>query len=97
MDIVEIINRYGFPTFAVIALGYLIHYIWKWVTLEIKPVVSETSKVLVELIDQIRMLDNDLIRLNQKVNVVMSLRKEDKHETNKCCCCPNGSNCSKRD
>jgi hypothetical protein len=30
--------------------------------------------VLIALIDRIRMLDNDLIRLNQKVNTVLHLR-----------------------
>jgi len=31
---------------------------------------------LIALIDRIRMLDNDLIRLNQKVNVILSLREQ---------------------
>jgi hypothetical protein len=76
MDIVELVNKYGFPIVAAGGLGYFVYYVWKWVTEEIKPVTGEASKVLVELIDRIRMLDNDLIRLNQKVNVVLSLRDE---------------------
>jgi hypothetical protein len=36
--------------------------------------MSEASKTLIGLIDRIRMLDNDLIRLNQKVEVVLELR-----------------------
>ena len=35
---------------------------------------SEASTVLIALIDRIRMLDNDLIRLNQKINIVLQLR-----------------------
>lgn len=76
MDIVALINKFGFPIVAAFGLGYFIYYVWQWVTTEIKPVTSEASKVLVDLIDRIRMLDNDLIRLNQKVNVILSLRKE---------------------
>lgn len=76
MDIVELVNKYGFPIVAAGGLGYFVYYVWKWVTEEIKPVTGEASKVLVDLIDRIRMLDNDLIRLNQKVNVVLSLREE---------------------
>jgi hypothetical protein len=76
MDIVELVNKYGFPIVAAGGLGYFVYYVWKWVTEEIKPVTGEANKVLVELIDRIRMLDNDLIRLNQKVNVVLSLRDE---------------------
>ena len=32
------------------------------------------NTVLIALIDRIRMLDNDLLRLNQKVNTVLHLR-----------------------
>lgn len=79
MDIVELVNKYGFPIVAAGGLGYFVYYVWKWVTEEIEPVIGESKKVLVDLIDRIRMLDNDLIRLNQKVNVILSLKeKEDK-------------------
>lgn len=74
MDIVSLINKYGFPIVAAFGLGYFVYYVWQWVTTEIKPVTSEANKVLIDLIDRIRMLDNDLIRLNQKVNVILSLR-----------------------
>ena len=74
MDIVALINKYGFPIVAAGGMGYLIFYVWKWATQEIKPVLSEANTVLIALIDRIRMLDNDLIRLNQKVNVVLTLR-----------------------
>lgn len=75
-DIVNLINKYGFPIVAAGGMGYLIFYVWKWATQEIKPVLSEANTVLIALIDRIRMLDNDLIRLNQKVNVVLTLRAE---------------------
>jgi len=74
MDIAGMINKYGFPIVAAGGMGYLIFYVWKWATQEIKPVLSEANKVLIGLIDRIRMLDNDLIRLNQKVNIVLMLR-----------------------
>jgi hypothetical protein len=75
MDIADMINKYGFPIVAAGGMGYLIYYVWKWATQEIKPVLSEASTVLIALIDRIRMLDNDLIRLNQKVNIVLMLRE----------------------
>ena len=82
MDLVSLINKYGFPIVAAFGMGYFVYYVWTWVTTEIKPVTSEANNVLIALIDRIRMLDNDLIRLNQKVNVILSLReqKEDKHD-----------------
>ncbi|CAB4170299.1 hypothetical protein UFOVP909_17 [uncultured Caudovirales phage] len=79
MDVVELVNKYGFPIVAAGGLGYFVYYVWKWVTEEIKPVTGEASKVLIDLIDRIRMLDNDLIRLNQKVNVILSLREQGKN------------------
>jgi hypothetical protein len=74
MDVVALINKYGFPIVAAGGMGYLIFYVWTWVTKEIKPILSEANTVLIGLIDRIRMLDNDLIRLNQKVNTVLHLR-----------------------
>lgn len=74
MDVVDLINKYGFPIVMAVGLGYIIKYVWEWATKEVKPVISEANTVLVALIDRIRMLDNDLIRLNQKVNTVLHLR-----------------------
>ena len=79
-DIADLVGKYGFPIVAAGGLGYFVYYIWKWVTEEIDPVIGESNKVLIELIDRIRMLDNDLIRLNQKVNVILSLREKEENE-----------------
>lgn len=70
----ELINKYGFPIVAAGGMGYMIYYVWTWATKEIKPVLSDANTVLIALIDRIRMLDNDLIRLNQKINIVLQLR-----------------------
>jgi hypothetical protein len=74
MHLVEIINKYGFPIIAAFGLGYFVHYTWTWVTKEVKPVLSEANKTLINLIDRIRILDNDLIRLNEKIDTVLQLR-----------------------
>jgi hypothetical protein len=73
-EVVELINKYGFPIVMAVGMGYIIKYVWEWSTKEVKPVISEANTVLIALIDRIRMLDNDLIRLNQKVNTVLHLR-----------------------
>jgi hypothetical protein len=57
-----------------VGMGLIIKYVWTWATTEVKPVISDANTVLIALIDRIRMLDNDLIRLNQKVNTVLHLR-----------------------
>jgi hypothetical protein len=74
MDPVELVNKYGFPIVAAGGMGYLIFYVWEWATKEVKPVLSEANTTLIALIDRIRMLDNDLIRLQQKVNTTLHLR-----------------------
>jgi len=83
MDIADLINKYGFPIVAACGLGYFVYYIWLWATTEVKPVLAETQTTLIALIDRIRMLDNDLIRLNQKLNTVLQLRGKEITEENK--------------
>jgi hypothetical protein len=73
-EIADLVNKYGFPIIMAVGMGFIIHMVWEWCTKEVKPVLSDANTVLIALIDRIRMLDNDLIRLNQKVNTVLHLR-----------------------
>jgi hypothetical protein len=73
-EVANLISKYGFPIVAAVGMGYMIYFIYKWVTTEIKPVIGQANNTLIALIDRIRMLDNDLIRLNQKVETVLQLR-----------------------
>jgi len=73
-EVVNLINKYGFPIVMAVGMGYIIKMVWFWATTEVKPVINDANAVLIALIDRIRMLDNDLIRLNQKVNTVLHLR-----------------------
>ena len=59
-----------------LGMGYFIWYVWQYVTKKLKPTISASHKMLINLLDQIRMLDNDLIRLQQKVNTVIEYRKQ---------------------
>jgi len=70
-DLATAIKDFGFPIVAAMGLGYFVYYIWKWVTTEVKPVLGEANKVLIGLVDRIRMLDNDMIRLNTKLAMVL--------------------------
>ena len=72
----EAINQYGFPIIAAMGLGYFVYYIWQWVTQEIKPMLGEANTTLIALIDRIRMLDNDLIRLNTKLKMIEELENK---------------------
>tara|TARA_R110000824_G_scaffold372307_1_gene562431 strand:- start:210 stop:473 length:264 start_codon:yes stop_codon:yes gene_type:complete len=76
MNIVEFVNQYGLPITVAGGMGYFIFFIWKFVTVQIKPKLGATFTVLVALIDRIRMLDNDLIRLDQKLNIFIEMDEE---------------------
>lgn len=87
---VQMINDYGFPTVAALGLGYFIYYVWNWVVKDIKPVTSESAQVLDALENRIRTLDNDLIRLHQKLNTVLQLRDPRKYQETKARKAPRG-------
>ncbi len=80
-ELVEAINQYGFPIIVAMGLGYFVYYVWQWVTKEIKPVVGEANATLIALIDRVRMLDNDMIRLNTKLQMI--LEQQEKINKNK--------------
>ena len=74
-DAIDVIQQFGFPIVMAVGMGYYIYYIWIYVTEEVAPKLEESHLNLIKVIDQIRMLDNDLIRLKQKVNVVLEYEK----------------------
>jgi|TARA_A100001011_G_scaffold44558_1_gene41770 hypothetical protein len=79
-ELANAINQYGFPIIAAMGLGYFVYYVWKWVTTEIKPVLGSANTTLIALIDRIRMLDNDMIRLNTKLNLLLEQQEKEKHK-----------------
>ncbi len=72
---IEIIQEYGFPVVAVIGMGWFIWFIYNYITEEIDGKLAEANTVLIALIDRIRMLDNDIIRLKSKINTVIELKE----------------------
>ena len=71
IDIAQIIKDFGFPVIAAMGMGYFIFFIWKWVTETIDPVIGESMVTLIKLVDRVRMLDNDMIRMNMKLAMVL--------------------------
>ena len=67
----SMISDYGFPIIAAFAMAYFIYFIWKWVTDKVDPVIGKSHFTLIALIDRVRMLDNDLIRLNAKLDMIL--------------------------
>ena len=83
MDIAQLIGEYGFPIVAPVGLLYMIYFIWQFITTEIKSKLGDTIATLIGLIDRIRMLDNDIIRLQQKLDTVIELREAADRKDNK--------------
>ena len=78
LKLIDLLNKYGFATIAAIGMGWFIFFIYNYVTTEIQKKLSEMNVVLIALIDRVRMLDNDLIRLRSKVNTVLELKEKSK-------------------
>jgi len=78
MDIAKLISDFGFPIVAMVGLGYFVYYVWVTITKVINPTIKDMHITIIKLIDQIRMLDNDMIRLQQKVNTVLQMRENEK-------------------
>ena len=80
MEIAELVNQYGLPTVMAVGMGYFIFYVWKFVSTVLKPALGEMHMALIRVIDQTRMLDQDLIRLQQKVDVVLEYKENEKRK-----------------
>ena len=80
LDIAKLVSQYGFPIIAAVGLGYFVYYIWSWVTEKVDPVIEESHMTLIALIDRIRMLDNDLIRLRTKLDMILQQQEMMKNE-----------------
>ena len=78
MTIIEILNQYGFATLAAIAMGWFIFFIYTYITQEVTKKLSDASGALIQLIDKIRRLDNDIIRLRSKLNTIITLQEQQK-------------------
>jgi len=82
VDIVQIIADFGFSVVMVVGLGYFVFFVWTTITEKIDPSVEEMKATIIRLTDQLRLLDQDMIRLQQKVNTVLEVReKEGRNET----------------
>lgn len=78
MDVVELVQKFGFPTVMVIGLGYFVFFVWQTITKIIDPAVQEMKVTIIRLTDQLRLLDQDMIRLKEKVDTVVRLKDQEK-------------------
>ena len=79
-ELVAIIETFGFTVIMVVGLGYFVYYVWQTITNVIDPAIGDMKKTIIRLTDQLRLLDQDMIRLQEKVNTVLEINEK---ETNK--------------
>ena len=80
--VIEAVQQFGFPVVAMVGLGYFVYFVWTTITKVINPAIKNMNFTLIKLIDQVRMLDNDMIRLQQKVNTVLQMKENEKKKDN---------------
>ena len=76
--VIDAVQQFGFPIVAMVGLGYFVYFVWITMTKVINPAIKNMHITIIKLIDQIRMLDNDMIRLQQKVNTVLQMKENEK-------------------
>ena len=74
----QLISDFGFPVVMTVGLGYFIYFIWNFIGEHIDPALEDMHFALIRVIDKTRMLDQDMIRLQQKVNVVLEYKATQK-------------------
>ena len=77
ISIAQLIADFGFPVVMVVGLGYFVYYVWTTVNNTINPAVEEMKMTIIRLTDQLRLLDQDMIRLQIKLNTVLELKEQE--------------------
>ena len=80
--VIDAVQQFGFPIVAMVGLGYFVYFVWITMNKVINPALKNMLITIIKLIDQIRMLDNDMIRLQQKVNTVLQMKENEKKKDN---------------
>ena len=76
--VIDAVQQFGFPIVAMVGLGYFVYFVWTTITTKIDPAIEEMKMTILSLIDQIRMLDNDMIRLQKKLDTVLQMKENEK-------------------
>lgn len=81
--VAQLVADYGFPTVMVIGLGYFVYFVYSFISENIDPAIEKMHFQLIKVIDQMRMLDQDLIRLQQKVDTVLEYKENEQKRKDK--------------
>ena len=74
----QLISDFGFPIVMAVGMGYFVYFVYKTILTEVDPAIDEMKTTIIRLIDQLRLLDQDMIRLQEKVNTVLEMKENEK-------------------
>jgi hypothetical protein len=73
VDYIKVIETVGIPAAGAMGLGYLLWVLFKYFMNEINKKLDTQHGMIVALIDRIRQMDNDMIRIDAMVRAAMGL------------------------
>ena len=76
--VITAIQTFGFPIVAMVGLGYFVYFVYQTIMKDVNPAINEMKVTVIRLIDQLRLLDQDMIRLQEKVNTVLEMKENEK-------------------
>ena len=78
MDITVLIKDFGFPIVMAVGMGYFVYFVYQTIMLKVDPAINDMKLTIIRLIDQLRLLDQDMIRLQEKVNTALAMQENEK-------------------
>ena len=82
MEIGQLISDFGFPIVMAVGMGYFVYFVYQTILTKVDPAVEEMKITIIRLIDQLRLLDQDMIRFQEKVNTVLEMKENEKKSNN---------------
>lgn len=82
MEIAQLISDFGFPIVMAVGMGYFVYFVYQTILTKVNPAITEMKMTIIRLIDQLRLLDQDMIRLQQKVNTILEMKENAKKFNN---------------
>ena len=66
-ELTNAIQTFGFPIVMAVGMGYFVYFVYQTILNDVDPAINEMKITIIRLIDQLRLLDQDMIRLQEKV------------------------------
>ena len=75
-DLLSVVETIGIPAAVAVGMGYLVWTLFKNLIADIHKKLDTQQGMIVALIDRIRQMDNDMIRIDTTLCVILGLRPD---------------------